>query len=77
VTLDELQTAYKRPVPLQFRIVDDSDMASDCLSKAGDVVPVGLPPDGVEVDSCSVFVHLDFKDGPRLVRMYDYEVQSV
>lgn len=73
-----LNDAYGRSVPEHVRLLSDFDAPSGCQSKPGDIVVVAFPPDGVEVDECSLFVMLDTGDeNPSKERVYEYEFEVV
>lgn len=76
-TAERLREAYGRDVQPKVKLWDESDIPEDCQSVSGDELVVALPPDDVELDECSLFVWLQFEDGPRRERVYDHEITSI
>lgn len=73
---EALAAVYGRPVPLSVKLNGDFDGPPECANKPGDIVPIALPPEDVEVDQCSVFVWLDVgRETPQRERLYDHEYE--
>lgn len=71
----DLAEGYGRDVPEKVRLAEHFDLPDGCRNAPGDTVVVALPPDGVEIDDCSLFVWLDFGgEEPVKERVYEHEV---
>lgn len=72
-----LAEAYGRPVPANVILTENFDGPDGMQSKPGDSVVVVFPPDGTEVDECSLFVTVCQADGlPGVERVYEHEFQA-